>query len=68
VSAFVEAPVRYRLWTVALIVEVSTAMLVSRHVAALPPHATHLPERLALFTMIPVGESIIAGLLAVHSA
>jgi low temperature requirement protein LtrA len=60
VSAFVGAPVRYGLWTVALIVEVSTAMRASRHVAALPPHATHLPERFGLFTMILLGESIIA--------
>jgi low temperature requirement protein LtrA len=60
VSAFVEPPARYGLWTAALIVEVSTARLASRHVAALPPHATHLPERFGLFTMILLGESIIA--------
>ena len=60
VSAFVEPPLRYVLWTAALIVEVSTATRASRHVATLPPHATHLPERFGLFTMILLGESIIA--------
>jgi low temperature requirement protein LtrA len=60
VSAFVETPLRYGLWTAALIVEVSTATRASRHVATLPPHATHLPERFGLFTMILLGESIIA--------
>jgi low temperature requirement protein LtrA len=59
-SAFVEPPMRYGLWTAALIVEVSTATQASRYVAALPPHATHLPERFGLFTMILLGESIIA--------
>jgi low temperature requirement protein LtrA len=60
VSAFVEPPLRYGLWAAALIIEVSTAMRASRHVAALPPHPTHLPERFGLFTMILLGESIIA--------
>jgi low temperature requirement protein LtrA len=43
-----------------LIVEVSTAKRAARFVAALPPHATHLPERFGLFTLILLGESIIA--------
>jgi low temperature requirement protein LtrA len=60
VSAFVEPPARYGLWTAALIVEVSTAARASQYAAALPPHATHLPERFGLFTMILLGESIIA--------
>jgi low temperature requirement protein LtrA len=60
VSAFVAPPVRYGFWTAALILEVSTARRASRYVAALPPHATHLPERFGLFTMILLGESIIA--------
>ena len=60
VSAFVEPPARYAIWSAALIVEVATATRASRHVAALPPHATHLPERFGLFTMILLGESIIA--------
>jgi low temperature requirement protein LtrA len=60
VSAFIEPPMRYGLWTTALMVEVFTARRASRYVAALPPHATHLPERFGLFTMILLGESIIA--------
>jgi low temperature requirement protein LtrA len=60
ISAFVETPVRYGLWTAALIIEVSTAARASRHLEALPPHATHLSERFGLFTLILLGESIIA--------
>lgn len=51
---------RYGLWGVALVMEVVTAIRVSRHVEALPPHASHLPERFGLFTLILLGDSIIA--------
>ena len=59
-SALVETPFRYGVWSVALVIEVATAMRASRHVEALPPHAAHLPERFGLFTLILLGDSIIA--------
>jgi low temperature requirement protein LtrA len=59
-SALVDTPTRYGLWTVALAIEAATAIRVSRHVEALPPHAAHLPERFGLFTLILLGDSIIA--------
>ena len=40
-----------------MIATVTTAVRASRHVEALPPHASHLPERFGLFTLILLGES-----------
>jgi low temperature requirement protein LtrA len=60
ISALVDTPIRYSLWSVALVVEAATAVRVSRHVESLPPHAAHLPERFGLFTLILLGDSIIA--------
>jgi low temperature requirement protein LtrA len=51
---------RYGLWAVALAMEAATAVRVSRHVQELPPHASHLPERFGFFTLILLGDSIIA--------
>lgn len=51
---------RYALWGVALALELTTAVRASRHVEALPPHASHLPERFGLFTLILLGDSIVA--------
>lgn len=59
-SAFLDTPLRYGLWSVALAVEAATAVRVSRYIEALPPHAAHLPERFGLFTLILLGDSIIA--------
>jgi low temperature requirement protein LtrA len=52
--------VRYSLWGVAIALEVATAIRASRHVETLPPHASHLPERFGLFTLILLGDSIVA--------
>jgi low temperature requirement protein LtrA len=32
----------------------------SRHTVAVPPHASHLPERFGLFTLILLGEAMVA--------
>ena len=60
VSAVVPVPWRYALWSMALVIDIGTAMVASRHTHALPPHATHLPERFGLFTLILLGESIVS--------
>jgi low temperature requirement protein LtrA len=59
-SALVPVPARFALWGLALAVDVGTAVLTSRHATALPPHAAHLPERFGLFTLILLGESMVA--------
>ena len=59
-SALMPAPERYVAWAVAIVVDVATAVRTSRFVRDLPPNAHHLPERFGLFTLILLGESIIA--------
>jgi low temperature requirement protein LtrA len=59
-SAFVPAPARYVIWAVALAIDLGTPWLAVAHSVAAPPDAAHLPERFGLFTLILLGESIIA--------
>jgi low temperature requirement protein LtrA len=44
----------------ALAIDLGTALVTARHTRHLPPHAEHLPERFGLFTLILLGESIVA--------
>jgi low temperature requirement protein LtrA len=67
VSAVVPVPMRFALWGLALAVDVGTAVLTSRHATTLPPHAEHLPERFGLFTLILLGESIVAVVKGIQS-
>ncbi|MFB8791064.1 MAG: low temperature requirement protein A [Potamolinea sp.] len=43
-----------------LFVDFATPLSASKLQVQLPPHASHLPERMGLFTLIVLGESIIA--------
>jgi low temperature requirement protein LtrA len=54
------SPARFVLWGVALAWEYSLPVLFRRWHASIPVHASHLPERFALFTLIVLGESIVA--------
>ncbi len=60
VSAFVPLEWRFGLWGLGLIVDFATPLTASKLVVGLPPHAGHLPERFGLFTIIVLGEAIIA--------
>ena len=60
VSAIAPTPWRYALWIVALAIDLGTAVVASRHTVAAPPHASHLPERFGLFTLILLGEAMVA--------
>jgi len=59
-SLLLPAPGRYVLWAVALAAEIATPLLAYLTLRVPPAHASHLPERLGLFTLIVLGESIIA--------
>lgn len=59
-SAFVPLPVRFSLWAIGLITDFLTPLTVSAQLKKFPPHAEHLPERFGLFTIIVLGEAIIA--------
>ncbi|WP_248962175.1 low temperature requirement protein A [Sphaerisporangium perillae] len=59
-SVAVPAPWHLALWALALVVEIATPFMAYLSVASPPAHASHLPERLGLFTLIVLGESVIA--------
>lgn len=59
-SLLVPEPGRYGVWAVALAVEIATPVAAYVTVRAAPAHVSHMPERLGLFTLIVLGEVIIA--------
>jgi low temperature requirement protein LtrA len=65
VSLAFDSPWRYVLWGVALAWEYSLPTLFRRLHASIPVHASHVPERFALFTIIVLGESVLAVALGV---
>ena len=60
VSALVPAPERYWIWALALIVDLGTPLVSTRHLMEVPHDAAHLPERYGLFSIILLGESMVA--------
>jgi low temperature requirement protein LtrA len=60
ISSIAPGPWRYGCWTMALSIDLGTALVAARHTLAVPPHAAHLPERFGLFTLILLGEAIVA--------
>jgi len=61
-SAFLDAPERYWVWAIALLVDVATPWLAMNHSMKVPPDAAHYPERVGLFTIILLGE-FVAGVM-----
>jgi len=57
-SAFVDAPVRFWIWGLALAIDVGTPLVATGHLVDVPHDAAHLPERYGLFTIILIGESM----------
>jgi low temperature requirement protein LtrA len=53
-------PYRYVVWGIALTVELSLPPLSTQLHRRVPTSARHLPERWALFTLIVLGESVVA--------
>jgi low temperature requirement protein LtrA len=60
VSAVIPAPERYWIWALAFTLDLGTPWLAVDHSVAVPPDASHLPERFGLFTLILLGECVIA--------
>jgi len=59
-SAFLDAPLRFGVWALALTIDVVTPLVVTRHLVDVPHDAAHLPERYGLFSIILIGESMAA--------
>jgi low temperature requirement protein LtrA len=66
-SALVEPPARFWLWGVALTIDLATPLLTAHLTVRLPPDASHLPERFGLFTIILIGESMVAVMKGMES-
>jgi low temperature requirement protein LtrA len=60
VSSITPVPERYWLWGLAFAIDLGTPLTAVRHNVNLPPDAAHLPERFGLFTLILLGESVVA--------
>ncbi|MFN6496300.1 MAG: low temperature requirement protein A [Nostoc sp. DedQUE01] len=60
ISAFIPIPWRFVLWTLAIVIDFATPLTARKFQLGLLPHASHLPERFGLFTIIVLGEAIIA--------
>jgi low temperature requirement protein LtrA len=66
-SALVPAPQRYTLWFAAFAIDLGTPWVAVKHSVNVPPDAAHLPERFGLFTLILLGESVVALMRGIES-
>ena len=66
-SALVPAPVRFWIWGVAFAIDLATPWTALTHSIETPPDAAHLPERFGLFTLILLGEAVVAVMKGMES-
>jgi low temperature requirement protein LtrA len=66
-SALVPAPARFWIWGLAFAIDLGTPWLALPHSVRVPPDAAHLPERFGLFTLILLGESVVAVMRGMES-
>jgi low temperature requirement protein LtrA len=59
ISAFIPPPFRFVLWAIGLVIDFATPITAGRLQAQFAPHTSHLPERMGLFTIIVLGESVL---------
>ncbi len=60
ISIFTPEPLRFRLWTVALAVEISNGPITYATIRSVPAQVSHMDERFGLFVIIVLGEAILA--------
>lgn len=60
VSVVVPEPARFWLWGLAFVIDVATPYVMRRDQASVPLDVSHLPERFGLFTILVLGETIVA--------
>jgi low temperature requirement protein LtrA len=66
-SSVMEPQIRLATWAVAFSIDLVTPWLAISHSARVPPHPAHLPERFGLFTLILLGESLVAVMRGIES-
>jgi low temperature requirement protein LtrA len=60
ISAFIPPPFRFVLWGIGLAIDFATPITAGRRLhSQFAPHQSHLPERMGLFTIIVLGESVL---------
>jgi low temperature requirement protein LtrA len=60
ISAFIPyTEIRFVLWIIGLTIDFATPISTSKLTSKVAPHISHLPERMGLFTLIVLGESIV---------
>lgn len=59
-SVFVPIPWRFLFWGIGLLIDFATPLTAGTKVAKIPPDIAHVTERIGLFTIIVLGESIVA--------
>ncbi len=59
-SVFVPLPWRFVFWGLGLVVDFATPLAAGKRVVKVPPDMSHTTERIGLFTIIVLGESIVA--------
>ncbi len=67
VSVLFPLPLRFGLWVAGAIVDFTTPLTTTAQQRQLMPHPEHLPERFGLFTIVVLGEAIIAVVNGVYS-
>jgi low temperature requirement protein LtrA len=66
-SALVPTPTRFWIWGIAFVIDLGTPWLAVRHSAKIPHDPSHLPERFGLFTLILLGEAVVAVMRGMES-
>jgi low temperature requirement protein LtrA len=67
VSAVLPVTPRIMVWTAAFALDLATPWAAVGHDVRTPPHPAHLPERFGLFTLILLGESVVAVMKGIES-
>lgn len=68
VSTRLDTPANYFLWCFAIVIDLMVPAIFRQHGRNVLPHMTHLPERFGLFTLIVIGEAILAVVSALNVA
>jgi len=65
ISIWFEPPIKYYLWGAGMLIDLITPRYAAKSMKKISVHSQHLPERLGLFVIIVLGESIVAVLQGV---
>lgn len=67
-SVFAPLPQRLMVWAAALLIDFGTPLTARRSLhVKLPPHASHISERYGLFTLLVLGETVLAAVNGVSA-